>query len=125
MPAKPNRGLAKGIARLLLSFPEVKEAHLPMCFVPNAMPAPAQVLVVVLGNHSEAMPTPPGLHEKIAPLLRPSEFVDIWTLSVSEGILDSVRGVGCRIFVRLPSGEGVPEDPWTAWRKLLRRFRQG
>jgi hypothetical protein len=121
-PATPDRNLARSIPRLLASFPEVQEAHFPMCWAPGTMTRPAQVLMVVFSNPEEALRAVPRIHQGLAPLLGPGKFLDVWPVPAAGAFLGSVRSVGCQIFGRRSSGQVVIVDPWTAWKRTLRLF---
>jgi SseB protein C-terminal domain len=122
-PTRPDRNLSRSIARLLSSFPEVREAHFPQCFAPNLMSKPAQVLMVVLDQSDVASDVVVRINERLVPLLSDNAHIDLWPIRASDPWLESIRGVGCRIFARTSSGKATIENPWSLSNKLFRRFR--
>jgi predicted PhzF superfamily epimerase YddE/YHI9 len=120
-PACPNRRLARSIARSLLRFPGIEEAHFPQCFVPSTMSTPAQVLVIVLDERRKAQ-TLEFLNAEVARLAGPGTHVDVWPINATDPFLETVRQVRCRIFRRSHSGKTVIEYPWSFWNEFVWRL---
>lgn len=103
VPMEPE--IVAALGGLVDSAPEVIEAHLPQAFVPGAMSAPAQVLVIVTEDSDRQLALSkigPGLG-RILPDGRP---IDVWPLSPSDQLLPTVRGANCRIGPR-PGRGGI------------------
>jgi hypothetical protein len=123
-PTKPDRPLARSLARLLAAFPDVQEAHFPQCFAPGKMTRPAQVLMVVFSRPQGALGAMSRIREDVARLIPRGEFLDMWPITTPGGFLESVRGARCRILRRARSGKAVTEDPWSLWDRTVCRMRR-
>ena len=124
-PSHPNRKLARSIARLLISYPEVREAHFPQCFVPSLMSRPAQVLMLLFEEVHDISQAIARVNDGLTRLVTSESYVDVWPISAGDSLMQSIRNVGCKIFERTPSGKAVTYRPWSAWNRLLRTLHRG
>jgi hypothetical protein len=122
-PKSPAHRLAKKIADQFAVVAEIEEAHFPQCFVPGQMPTPAQVLVIVVGETHDAATCVRRVQERLAAVLLRGQYVDVWALRPSDGMVESVRSADCRI-LRRAGGRAVVERPWSVWRCLARAVRR-
>jgi hypothetical protein len=124
VPAKQDRFLARTLAEALAEIVEIREAHLPMCFVEGGMPSPAQVLVLVCDGPADQRKLVGAVEDKIAPLLPYGARLDIWPLPSDAPLTESVRATECRILTRTPSGIPRVERPFSRWKMLQRRLKR-
>jgi SseB protein C-terminal domain len=124
VPSKPDGSLAQSLAEMLVKFPEVREAHLPMCFVEGKMLKPGLVLVLVFDGLVDRTKLVEVIHEEIAPLLPFGAHLDVWPLTSDATLTASVRGTGCRILSRTSSGAALIEQPFSKWRMFQRRLHR-
>ena len=94
VPLEPE--IVAALAELVDGAPEVTEAHLPQAFVPGAMSAPAQVLVIVTLD-SDRQPALNRIGPGLGHILPAGRSLDVWPLSPSDPVLPAVRGADCRI----------------------------
>jgi hypothetical protein len=111
--------LARSIAEIAASFPDIQEAYLFGCFV-TGMSKPAEVLVLVFSASCDFTGTVARVSRKVSPLI-PGTDLDVWPLTPDNSILRSVR-LGRTLFVRSPAGEPIlaeaPEEKkrwWQIW----------
>ena len=124
VPAKPDRFLARSLAEALSGFLEIREAHLPMCFVERQMPRPNLVLVLVCADSVDQAKLVGAVEDIVAPLLPYGTCLDIWPLASDAPLTETVRGTECRILRRAPSGISHIEYPFSVWRMLKRRLKR-
>ena len=88
--------MADAIARLVSAIPGVIEAHLPQCFIADAMKTPAQVLVLVAESHNFERIL--GIIGGQLPRILPTGiYLDTWPMEKSLPSLSTVRTAGCQI----------------------------
>jgi len=105
-PAKPMEPeIVAAIRRLVDSAPEVIEAHLPQVFVPRAMQAPAQVLVIVVAD-SDSQGAVEKLGSGLGRIVPPGRSIDVWPLSPGDRLLPTIRAAGCGLS-RRPQRTGI------------------
>jgi SseB protein C-terminal domain len=122
-PKKPDVSLGKSLAESIAHVPEIREAHLPHCFVPNTMTQPAPVLVLVLDeicSTSEILKQQIG--SELSHRLNTGVHLDIWFLSSGDTLLEGVRRTDCKIFSHTESGKRMILRPWSLWNRLRRRL---
>jgi hypothetical protein len=124
VPAKPDRVLGQSIATILLKFPEICEAHLPLCYVQKTIPKPSPVLVLILEKSPDQKQVVNRIRDSVARILPPGKHLNVWPLAWDNSLTESVRMVDCRILVKSPSGITLVEDPFSPWRMFLRRLRR-
>jgi hypothetical protein len=109
--------IVAAIGRLVDGAPEIIEAHLPQVFVSGAMPAPAQVLVIVTVER-DVQRALDKIGAGLGRILGSGRSMDIWPLSPMDKLLPMVRGAGCRVGQgpRPRVGSGVIDE-------CLRRLR--
>jgi hypothetical protein len=103
--------LVLALGRVVDSIEGVTEAHLPQCFAPAAMQAPAQILVLVLGKGASPDAVRDHLAGKLPKVLGGSEHLDVWLLRPDAPSLEDVRGASCRIGTR-----AAPQRGWRFWK---------
>ncbi|MGH9945035.1 MAG: hypothetical protein ACRD9R_22015 [Pyrinomonadaceae bacterium] len=101
---------AAAIADMLSRVGGVTEAHLPQCFVPGVMDAPAQVLTLVLAPGADADAVMREVGCQLGLMLPEDQRLDVWPIEGTNPLLEKVRIVGCRIL----GSPAVPAKPW--WR---------
>jgi SseB protein C-terminal domain len=105
-PAKPMEPeIVAAIGRLVDNAPEIIEAHLPQVFVPGAMEAPAQVLVIVTVD-SDSQQALEKLGSGLGRIVPPGRSIDAWPLSPDDKLLPTVRAAGCPVG-RSPRRAGI------------------
>lgn len=110
-PARPIApALVTAIANAVGTVPGVIEAHLPLCHVPSMSPAPAQVLVLVLGDHYQPEDAMRQLRPLLHPILPPGIVLDVWPLDARHTLLPAIRGADCGLQVGAP--QAVRERRW-------------
>src|SRR5260370_41778724 len=99
-PARPmDPALTKELGDLVGSFAAVGEAHLPQCWVESLMQNAAQILVVVFADHSEKKEEAArAVGLGVSRLLPLRSHLDIWFMTSSDPLLDSVRRAKCKTF---------------------------
>jgi hypothetical protein len=99
-PAKPaGPELVDLLKDLVAGFAEIREAHLPQCWVEGVMPQPAQILVVVLSDQSHNSDDfAPKVERKISALLPKGFHLDLWIIHQHEQLLRAVRDARCLIW---------------------------
>jgi hypothetical protein len=103
-PAKPmSSERASAITSLVQRVGGIREAHLPQCYNPDSMPAPAQVLVVVFAPGFEPQARLQALGEGLVSILPTGEHLDVLPLAESSGLLSNVRGAQMQIFAATPA----------------------
>jgi hypothetical protein len=99
-PANPtDPAVTKELGDLAGSFSAVQEAHLPQCWVKSLMQNAARILVVVFADGSEKIEEAaraPG----VSRILPRSSHLDVWFMTLSDPLLESVRRAQCKIFDR-------------------------
>jgi hypothetical protein len=114
--------LARSIAELTASVPEIQEAYLFGCFM-NGMRKPAEVLTLVFPTSFEFAEAVGTIGRGLGAVLPPGASLDVWPITPANSILGSVRLVGRKLFVRSPIGEPIfAEEPlperkkwWQIW----------
>ncbi len=97
-PANPlPRETTARIARLVATIPEVSEAHLPQFYSEDAMPAPAQILVLCVNSKSKIEQAARAVTNKLTGMLPAGMHLDVWPMAEDNAILATVRDLGCRI----------------------------
>lgn len=76
----------------------VIEAHIPQCYIPTMMTEPRQVLFIVCSSHSSAERSVSSLTKHLAEAVLLGGMVDIFPLTVTHELVDTVRGAGCQIY---------------------------
>ena len=107
-PAKPMaKEISDSLQQLVRSLPGVVEAHLPQCFVPESMPEPAQVLMLVLkrGTEQETMDT---IGKSLSKILPRGMSLDVWPLPRGHELLRDARAAGCELKAPLKSSRWWP-----------------
>jgi hypothetical protein len=100
-PAVPVSGEAIAALSLALGdLGEVVEAHLAQCFIPRVSEAPALVLIIVVRENTSAEHLMDVLAPRLARIVPPSEYLDVWPLPANHRILSAVRAAGCAILRR-------------------------
>ncbi len=113
--------LARSIAELAATVPDIQEAYLFGCFT-TGMSKPAEVLAVVFPTSFEFTEVITTICRDLRAVLPPGIDLDVWPITPANSILGSVRLLGRKLFVRSPIGEPVfGEDPppekrwWQVW----------
>jgi hypothetical protein len=118
-PAKPmQQELVGAIAELLNSNPEIREAHLPQCYVPATMQQPAQVLVVVLSAEANIECALKSLQDGIGRITLPSGQLDIWPLHQNSNMLPAIRKARCSLKSVANAEAEIHSQPkkwWKIW----------
>ena len=98
-PANPmDPAITRSLVEIVASCPGIVEAHLPQCYIPNAMSAPAQVLVLVVSDSVQLQPIISAIGERISAHLPQGVHQDIWQMGPGDEMLQTVRGADCLIF---------------------------
>lgn len=97
--------IVAAIRRLVDNAPEIIEAHLPQVYVPGAMEAPAQVLVIVVAD-SDSQRAVEKLGSGLGRVVPPGRSIDVWPLSPGDRLLPTVRAAGCGLS-RRPERTGI------------------
>jgi hypothetical protein len=95
--------IVRSVTEIVAAVPDVVEAHIPQCYVPEVMERPAQVLILVITNSTAIEPSLTAVANGIRRLLPTAEHLDIWPVLPSSSIVSAVRGTGCKIFARSPA----------------------
>jgi hypothetical protein len=109
--------LARAIAELTASIPDIQEAYLFGCIM-NGMSKPAEVLALVFPASFEFKEAIATLCRDLRGVLPPGTNLDVWPIAPPNSTLGSVRLLGRRLFVRSPNGEPIfsaeppPERKW-------------
>lgn len=74
----------------------VLEAHLPQAYIPTAMSAPAQVLVIVTED-ADAQRGLDQIGAGLRRILPEGRHLDVWPMSPGDPLLGSVRAADCRV----------------------------
>jgi len=114
--------LARSIAELTASVPDIQEAYLFGCFI-NGMSKPAEVLALVFPTSFEFTEAIATICRDLRAVLPSGTDLDVWPITPANSILGSVRLLGRRLFVRSPIGEPIfAEEPppekkkwWQVW----------
>lgn len=97
-PANPmEEERSRAIGKLTDSIEGILEAHLPQMFAIGVMEEPAQVLVIVLGQHAILEEISEQLKVGLAGLLPRGVHLDVWPIHSGHEMLDDVRQTGCLI----------------------------
>ena len=100
-PAEPmDQALVASISDTVALVPDILEAHLPQCYIPQTMRDPAKVLVVIVPAFSFIEPIVTDLGNRLSRLLPRGIHLDVWPLTDNSSLLSAVRGAGCKIFDR-------------------------
>jgi hypothetical protein len=98
-PAKPMPiEISEAIGHLACTSPEVIEAHLPQCYMPGMMEAPAQVLVLILSSKANLESILRGITVRLPDILAPGMPLDILPLLADNQLVNNVRAAHCRLF---------------------------
>ena len=93
--------MTKELGDLAGSFSAVQEAHLPQCWVKSLMQNAARILVVVFADGSEKIEEAARAVELgVSRILPRSSHLDVWFMTLSDPLLESVRRAQCKIFDR-------------------------
>jgi hypothetical protein len=112
-PAKPMPEHRSAAIRVLVeSVSGVTEAHLPQCFVLGVMPAPVQMLVLVLALTRDTENVIREISDGLDAIIPHESSLDIWPMMPNSDFLQDVRSANCRLTG--PSSAGAPVKPW--WR---------
>lgn len=114
--------LARSIAELTASVPDIQEAYLFGCFI-NGMSKPAEVLALVFPTSFEFAEATTTICRDLQAVLPSDTHLDVWPITPANSILGSVRLLGRKLFVRSPIGEPIfTEEPppeqkkwWQIW----------
>ena len=95
-PAKPiPKQISDAIGTALGKIAEIEEAHLPMVYIKGHIDPPAQVLVVVLDEHS---PSPQvRIAETLAGVLPTNSHIDITELHRGDTNLPTIRATATQL----------------------------
>jgi len=114
-PAKPMPSeVSTAIARAVAAVSGISEAHLPQCFVPGVMAAPAQILAITTTAGSATDVVLSGLEKALSLNLPAGHQLDVWPLAPNSEVLADVRAAGCQIFSATQPATGAQKRPW--WR---------
>ena len=102
--------LARSIAELTASVPEVQEAYLFGCLLPG-MSAPAEVLTLVFSPSCEFAAAISTVSRDLRAVLPPRTHLDVWPITPANSIVGSVRLLGRKLFTRSPIGEPIFDEP--------------
>jgi type III secretion system (T3SS) SseB-like protein len=98
-PAAPMaQYISDAIGETISRVPGVIEAHLPQCFVPGVMEAPAQVLIIVVESRGSIAPALESLSGRLPKVLPEGMHLDVWPIESAHPSLAMVRGANCKVF---------------------------
>ena len=114
--------LARSIAALTASVPDIQEAYLFGCFA-NGMSKPTEVLALVFPASFEFTEATATVCHDLRAVLPSGTDLDVWPITPANSILGSVQLLGRKLFVRSPIGEPIfAEEPspekkkwWQVW----------
>lgn len=98
-PSEPlPENITNALARVVENYPDVLEAHLPLCFIQGAMQEPAQVLVLIHESFVCFEPIAKSIGVRLLKIL-PSNM-DLLTLPIerTNAFCHTVRGTKCQIY---------------------------
>jgi hypothetical protein len=96
--------IVAAIRRLVDNAPGIIEAHLPQVFVPGAMEAPAQVLVIVVAD-ADSQRAVDRLGSGLGSIVPRGRSIDVWPLRPGDPLLPTIRAAGCGL--RSPDRTGI------------------
>lgn len=97
-PAKPMEpGVVRRIVALMATVENLLEAHLPQCWIPDLMPVPAVVLMLIV-NDKWTADAINAVGAGLSRILPAKVHLDVWPLASSNALVPKVRGANCRIF---------------------------
>jgi hypothetical protein len=98
-PAKPMPiEISEAIGHLACTLPEVIEAHLPQCYIPDMMEAPAQVLVLILSSKTNLESILRSITVRLPDILPPGMPLDVLPFLADNQLVSNVRAAQCRVF---------------------------
>jgi len=113
--------LARSIAELTASVPDVQEAYLFGCLMPG-MSGPAEVLTLVFSPSCEFSAAVATISRDLPAMLPPGTPLNVWPITPGNSILGSVRLLGRKLFTRSSIGEPIFGEPppekkkwWQIW----------
>ena len=115
-PANPMPDdIIAAIAEIVSSVDGLLEAHLPQYFAPDAMEAPAQVLVLVLAPGADPRSVVEAVGRGVGSVLPEGMPLDIWPLSTRSALLKDVRRANCSIGTGAGGGTPAAKPWWKLW----------
>ena len=104
----PAKAMSQEAVELLRNFISeelgIIEAHIPQCYIPTLMSEPRQVLFIICSTHNSAEQSASLLIKYISEKTLLNGIVDIFPLTVSHELVDTVKGAGCQIYSRKMTG---------------------
>lgn len=98
-PANPISQEAVDLLRNLVSEePGIIEAHIPQCYVPMMMTEPRQVLFIICSSRSSAERSVSSLTKHLTKAILLGGMIDIFPLTITHELVDTVRGAGSQIY---------------------------
>ena len=101
--------LARSIAELAGSFPEIQQAYLFGCAV-GGQKVPTEVLDIIFPTPGDAVRVMKEFTGRLGGVLPPGTDLDMWPMTPDHPFIGKVRQIGRRILARGTAGEPIFED---------------